>query len=80
MKLKKILPIFLLCGLILIPAVPAAVSYMTDQPDDMLNPFTIAMDSTTTVVEIPGSRRARSSPLKRPYRLPIPAILTATHG
>lgn len=51
MKLKKILPIFLLCGLILIPAVPAAVSYMTDQPDDMLNPFTIAMDSTTTVVE-----------------------------
>ena len=51
MKWKKVLPVFLLCGLVLVPAIPAAVSYMTDQADVMHNPFTIAQDTTTTVVE-----------------------------
>lgn len=38
-------------------SMPAALSYLTDKTDGMLNPFTIALDCTSTVVEkypIPG--------------------------
>lgn len=47
-------------------AVSPAFSYLTDKTDGMLNPFTIALDCTSTVVE------KYPIPEKDPYNTPVP--------
>lgn len=49
--LKIMLPGIVLCAVLCLTAVPGILAYMTDTADVIDNPFTIALDCTTTVVE-----------------------------
>lgn len=56
----------LLAVVMCLPAVPGIFGYLTDKADDLWNPFTIALDCTTTVIE------KYPIPEKRDPNTPVP--------